>query len=103
MRPKLELTNGAILILDTAPTERDVAHTLSADNLSQVLPAISGLCEDILSALKNAKPDKAKVEFGIKLEFETSRLMAVLCSSSASADLKLTLEWGGSSPPTAPS
>ena len=93
----VELSNGAQLRIERDKVgERDVAAVSYKDNIAEVLPAITGLCEDISAALESARPDKASVEFGIKLEFETSGLLAVLCSSSASADLKLTLEWSKS-------
>lgn len=98
MRHHLQLSNGAELAIESArQTERDVSDVFASDQLAKVLPAISGLCDDILSALRSAKPDRATVEFGIKLEFETSRLLAVLCSANAAADLKLTLEWASAS------
>lgn len=90
----VELSNGAKLRIERATVgERDVAAVSYKNSFAEVLPAITGLCEDLSTALKSVRPDKASVEFGIKLEFETSGLLAVLCSSSASADLKLTLEW----------
>jgi hypothetical protein len=89
----VELSNGATLRLERRAGESEVAAIDYEQGFAQVLPAITGLCEDLSTALRTVRPDKAKVEFGIKLEFETSKLLAVLCSSSAAADLKLTLEW----------
>ncbi|MBX9910605.1 MAG: hypothetical protein K2Z25_18055 [Beijerinckiaceae bacterium] len=94
MRSKITLSNGQEVAIEVqARGERDVASSSWSSNFSDIIPAITGLSADLAAALEQAKPDKASVEFGLKLEFETSKLLAVLCSASANADLKIKLEW----------
>ena len=99
MRPVLELSNGAKLLLDKEAHVQDRDQSYSVETLDQVLPAIAGLCQDLVQAIRLAGPDRAKVEFGINLEVERSSLLAVLCNSySDAAELKLTLEWDAQPP-----
>ena len=94
MRPRIKLSNGQEVAIEVKTAEeREVSSSQWSSSLADVLPAIAGLSADLASALERAKPDKATLEFGLKLEFETSKLLAVLCSTSANADLKIKLEW----------
>jgi len=92
---KVKLSNGQEIAVEIRTAqEREVSYSQLSSKLSDVLPAISGLSADLMSALEKVKPQKATLEFGLKLEFESSGLLAVLCSTTANADLKIKLEWG---------
>ena len=65
-------------------------ETFNSDDLVSSIKSISG---SIVSALKEISPDKFSVEFGVEAAFESGKLLALLCSGHAKANLKVTLEW----------
>lgn len=94
MKQRVRLSNGSEVALEVQRTgERDVSASGISSAFGDIVPAITGLSSDLALALERARPNKASIEFGLKLEFETSKLLAVLCSANANADLKIKLEW----------
>jgi hypothetical protein len=64
--------------------------TFRSEDLIASIKSISG---SIVAALQAISPDKFSVEFGVEAAFESGKLLALLCSGSAKANLKITLEW----------
>jgi hypothetical protein len=60
---------------------------------ADLIPSIGGISETVLAAIKKVAPKKASVEFGVEVSIESGKLMALLCSGGATANLKITLEW----------
>jgi len=65
-------------------------NTFRSEELIRSIKSISG---SIVSALQEISPEKFTVEFGVEAAFESGKLLALLCSGSAKANLKITLEW----------
>jgi hypothetical protein len=59
----------------------------------ELMPSIEGISEAVLAAVTKVSPRKASVEFGIEVSVEAGKLVALLCSGTAKANLKITLEW----------
>ncbi|MGW4165190.1 CU044_2847 family protein [Streptomyces sp. NPDC004788] len=62
-------------------------------DLSGVTAALSSFAQQIGDALHRAAPDRATVEFGCQLGLQAGRLTALVVQGSASANLRVTLEW----------
>jgi hypothetical protein len=60
---------------------------------TQITQIITGVANEIATALRSVKPDKASVEFGIEVAIETGTLTALLVQGTTTANLKITLEW----------
>lgn len=63
-------------------------HTFSA--VTEILKEIS---EKVLDSVKQVKPKKASVEFGLEIATESGKLTALLVKGTGTASLKVTLEW----------
>ncbi len=62
-------------------------------DLSGVTSALSSFAGQLNHALRQAAPERATVEFGCQLAMESGKLTALIVKGSASANLKVTLEW----------
>ena len=60
---------------------------------ADLIPSIEGISQTVLAAIEKVGPKKASVEFGIEASIEAGKLVALLCSGEATANLKITLEW----------
>jgi hypothetical protein len=69
-----------------------VLPKISDEELSSAIGAVG---TTIGAALKKISPAKAIAEFSIELVLESGQLTALVCKGSATANLKVTLEWGG--------
>lgn len=76
--------------------ERDVAarqHLFSAEDFDAIIQTIEGFADRLHTALSNAKPNRAAVEFGIEIGAESGKLTALIVKGSGSANLTIRLEW----------
>ncbi|WP_128984725.1 CU044_2847 family protein [Streptomyces roseicoloratus] len=62
-------------------------------DLSGVTTALSSFAGQLGDALHRAAPDRATVEFGCQLGLDSGKLTALVVQGSASACLRVTLEW----------
>lgn len=62
-------------------------------DLSGVTAALSSFAGQLGDALHQAAPERAVVEFGCQLGVEAGKLTALVVQGTASANLKVTLEW----------
>ncbi|MFE1228563.1 CU044_2847 family protein [Streptomyces sp. NPDC058745] len=89
----------AVLFVETERLGPDLAEeglegprALTPD-LSEVTHALSSFAGQIGEALHRAAPDRATVEFGCQLGLESGKLTALIVKGSATANLRVTLEW----------
>ncbi|GAA1017732.1 hypothetical protein Aple_024840 [Acrocarpospora pleiomorpha] len=61
--------------------------------LDEVTEALSGLADQLRTALAPSEATKYSVEFGCELAVETGKVVAILGKGSAKCALKVTLEW----------
>jgi hypothetical protein len=65
---------------------------LQFDNITNVIKEISS---KLLTSIKEAKPKKATVEFGLAVGVESGRLTALWVKGQGTAHINVTLEWEG--------
>ena len=58
-----------------------------------VIPIVQGIAAQLAQAFAAIQPDKASVEFGLKLSTKAGALTALLVDGSGDASLKIGLEW----------
>ena len=63
-------------------------------SFNDVMQTIEGLSKAMVTTLKKAKPRAASVEFGIEVGIESGKLTALLVKGTATANLKVVLQWG---------
>jgi hypothetical protein len=61
--------------------------------LAGLVETISGVTRTVHQAIDNAKPNKAKIEFGIELGLKAGQVLAILADANSKSTLKITLEW----------
>lgn len=75
--------------------EEDVVSITAS--FQKVTQAIEDVAESLTAAWEKAKPSKASVEFGIDFAYESGEVLAMFVNGSATASIKITLEWSESS------
>lgn len=103
---KVKLTNGVAMYIQA--TTIDKATTLDYDeeavfgeevaftapSFKQVVDAIEGIAESLVTTLEKVKPRKASIEFGLQVALESGKLTALLVKGTGTSNLKILLEWG---------
>ncbi len=62
----------------------------------QVTATLGKIAVGLGAAIAKAKPNKASVELGLELGLESGALVTLIARGTGTANLKVTLEWGGS-------
>lgn len=57
--------------------------------------AIEEITDQLNATLSKVKPRKATIEFGLEVAVEAGGLTALIVKGSGTANVKITLEWGG--------
>jgi Trypsin-co-occurring domain 1 len=60
----------------------------------EVTDTIKGIATSVVDTLKEVKPRRASVEFGLEIGVESGKLTTLLVRGTGTANLKITLEWG---------
>ncbi|MEV7282498.1 CU044_2847 family protein [Streptomyces sp. NPDC093111] len=95
---KVELADGVLYVEAETLTPERGADDLEGfqdrlPDLSGVTAALSSFAGQLGDALHQAAPDRAVVEFGCQLGVQAGKLTALVVQGTASANLKVTLEW----------
>jgi uncharacterized protein YoxC len=72
--------------------EEDVLSITAS--FKQVTKAIEDIAQALTEVWAKAKPRSASVEFGVDFAYDSGEVLAMFVSGSASANMKITLEWG---------
>jgi len=97
---KVKLPEGAVVsVAAVAPegVEEDISAGDKLASFEGVERSITAISKRLISAIKDASPDKASIEFGIDVKIEQGGLTGLLAKGSAGATLKVTLEWAAGS------
>jgi hypothetical protein len=93
---KVVLSDGTIVLMDCnnfsgfdGPVTVQ-GLTIAAEKTFRVIKSIA---MDMKNYIKEAKPDKAKVEFSIELEKKGNDVFSKICNVSGKSGIKITLEW----------
>ena len=89
------LPNGKEICVEASllPGEEEVSF--KALPAEQIFDAVDGIAQAVVTTLQKVKPRKASVELGLEVGLESGQLTALLVKGTGTANLKLTLEWGG--------
>ena len=85
------LPNGKEIRVEATllPGEEEVSF--KALPVAELFDAVEGIAQAVVTTFQKVKPRKASVELGL----EAGHLTALLVKGTGTANLKLTLEWGG--------
>lgn len=72
-----------------------VVAPVDALDLSGVRGTIEAIAGELAQAWEQARPDKATVEFSLKVVGKTGKLTGLLVEGGGEAALKVSLTWGG--------
>ncbi|MBV8269482.1 MAG: hypothetical protein JO252_24430 [Planctomycetaceae bacterium] len=89
------LPNGKEIRVEAAllPGEEEVAF--KALPAEEIFDAVEGIAQAVVTTFQKVQPRKASVELGLEVGLESGHLTALLVKGTGTANLKLTLEWGG--------
>jgi len=97
---RLLTDDGQEFLLEArSPGGMEKVSGLSSIPVSDFVNSIKSISQSVVNSIKEISPDKFSVEFGIEASFEAGKLLALLCSGGAKANLKITLEWTKPKPP----
>jgi hypothetical protein len=88
-----QLPNGAKVLVQATVVGGREQVVSGIHSFQDVNDAIEGIAESVIAIWEKVKPNKASVEFGVQIGFESGKLTAMLVKGSGSADLKVTMEW----------
>ena len=91
---KATLNDGTAIYVQarTTHSEEDIASITAT--FQKVTKAIEDIALSLTDAWKKAEPRKASVEFSIDFAYDSGEVLAMFVQGSASAGMKVTLEWG---------
>jgi hypothetical protein len=87
------LPNGTVVRIQARRLGGREQVGITTQLFSDLTDSIQGIVEGLAETLKQAKPKKATIQFGIEASIESGKLVAILCNGEAKANLKMTLEW----------
>ncbi len=93
---KSKLADGTIIYIQATPLggEGYISDTSKLLPFQEVTETIKGIAKSVVDTLKEVKPSRASVEFGLEIGVESGKLTTLLVKGSGTANLKITLEWG---------
>ncbi|MBA2679817.1 MAG: hypothetical protein H0U76_15650 [Ktedonobacteraceae bacterium] len=91
---KTQLTDGTIIYVQATATggEKDVVSAPAT--FKQVTQAIEDIAQSLTQVWNKVGPSSASVELGVDFAYDSGEVLAMFLSSSASASMKITLNWG---------
>lgn len=90
---EVELDDGTIFYVRAQMLHGENNVSLRSASFEKVTQAIESITQRLNTIWKKVEPSKASVEFGIEFAWKANDLVAVFVDSSATASMKITLEW----------
>lgn len=90
---EVELDDGTIFYVQAQMLREEEDVSLKAASFEKVIQAVEGVAQRLNAIWKKVGPSKASVEFGIEFAWKASDIVAIFVDSSATASMKVTLEW----------
>jgi uncharacterized protein YoxC len=94
---KVTLANGTTAIVQVQSVAGEAPVSIKSVPFEKVAKAVEGVTQSLTEVWEKTKPSKATVEFGVDFAWDTGELLAMFVDGSASASMKITLEWEKSS------
>jgi len=93
---KSQLDDGTIVYIQVTSLggEDYISDTSKLLPFQEVTNTIKGIATSVVDTLKEVKPRRASVEFGLEIGVESGKLTTLLVKGSGTANLKITIEWG---------
>lgn len=90
----VRLPNGATLYIRPEVIDPSANVGLADLDFSSVREALKGFAQIVQEGLSAINPSKTSVEVALELGLASGGLAAILASGSATASVKITMEWG---------
>lgn len=90
---EVKLDDGTIFYVQAQMLRGEGNVSLKAASFEKVTQAIENVAQRLNAIWKKVEPSKASVEFGVEFAWEASDIVAVFVNGSATASMKITLEW----------
>jgi hypothetical protein len=91
----VELANGTVIHVQATLLGGEEQVSVHLPSFDEVGHAVEGIAHTLVTSLERVKPRKTSVELGVAIALESGKLTALLVQGSSTANLKITLEWGG--------
>ena len=95
----VEFANNVIVHVESTVLGGEENVAFKVASFKDVTDTIEAIAISVVQSLQRIKPHKAAIEFGLEIAVESGQLTALLVKGSGKANLKVTLEWSGQSPP----
>lgn len=93
---EVTLDDGTIFQVQAKPLHGESNVGIKAASFEKVTQAIEAVAQRLSDIWKKVEPSKASVELGVEFAWESSDIVAIFVDRSATASMKITLEWGKS-------
>ena len=88
------LEDGTLIGIETHATRGITEISSNVEHsFEDITKSIESIAHAFKARLKNVKPRKSSIEFGIDIAAAEGRLFAVIVKGEAKANIKITLEW----------
>lgn len=87
------LNDGTVIQVEATVRGEERVATGTPASFDDLMVAIESLSKAISTTLDKVKPQRASVEFGVEVALESGKLTALLVKGSATASMKVILEW----------
>lgn len=91
-RVKVDLGDGATAFVEVPSFRGEVASS-AAFPFDQVLGTIRTMSSKLNDTLRQVRPSRASITYGLELAVENGSLMATIVRGKGSASFEITLEW----------
>ena len=93
---EVQLDDGTTLYIKVHDSSGESEVSLHKASFEEAMKAIEGIGKRLSQIWGIIQPGRASVKLGIDFTWQAGKVMAVLVDSSATASMKITLEWPGS-------
>lgn len=90
---EVQLNDGTTFYVNVLAPSGESEVGLGKTSFEEAMKAIEGIGKRLHQVWETIQPGKASVELGINFTWQAGTVLAVLVDSSATASLKITLEW----------
>jgi len=94
---EVQLDDGTAFYIKVLASSGESEVSLHKGSFEEAMKAIEGIGKRLNQVWRTIQPGKASVELGIDFTWQAGKIMAVVVDGSATASLKITLEWNGAS------
>lgn len=90
---EVQLEDGTAFYVKVLASSGESEVSLRSASFEEAMKAIEGIGKRLNQVWGTIRPGKASVELGIDFTWQAGKVMAVVVDGSATASMKITLEW----------